>query len=63
MNLLKEAMSLAEDTAGYTLSSFQKLVELRDRAKGDEAALISRLVETFIAQAPANIVQQIMKMI
>lgn len=63
MNLLKEAMSLIGSNGGYTSSSFQKLLELRDKARGDEAALIGRLVETFIEQAPADIMKQILGMI
>ncbi|HEY9878371.1 MAG TPA: hypothetical protein V6D29_07935 [Leptolyngbyaceae cyanobacterium] len=61
MKSLKEAMSLIEGK--YTVSSFQRLTELRDKAVGDEAACLGRLVETFIAQAPPDTLKQIMKMI
>ncbi|HEY9878628.1 MAG TPA: hypothetical protein V6D29_09250 [Leptolyngbyaceae cyanobacterium] len=60
MKPLQEAMRLVEGHAGYTLSSFQKLTELRDTAPRDEAAHIGRLVESFIAQAPPDIVKQIL---
>lgn len=60
MSLLKEATNLAEGAAGYTLVSYQNLVKLHDRAKGDEAVMISRLVESFITKAPPQILQQIM---
>ncbi|HEY9880082.1 MAG TPA: hypothetical protein V6D29_16625 [Leptolyngbyaceae cyanobacterium] len=63
MKRLKEAMSLIEGPTDYTVSSFQKLTELRDNAVGDEAALLGRLVETFIAQAPPDILKQIMRML
>lgn len=63
MDLLKEAMKLSEGAAGYTLSSHQSLVELRDQAGGHETTAIARLVESFIAKAPTQIVQQIIKLI
>lgn len=59
MKLLLEATLLLGD-AKYTTATFQKLVELRQTASGDEANRIGRLVETFIAQSPPDVLRQIM---
>lgn len=62
MKLLLEATLLLGD-AQYTTATFQRLVELRQSASGDEANRISRLVESFIAQSPPEVLKQIMHLI
>lgn len=62
MKLLLEATLLLGD-ANYTTATFRKLLELRQTASGDEANRIGRLVETFIAQSPPDVLRQIMPLI
>ena len=61
MKLLLEATLLLGD-ANYTTANFQRLMELRQIASGDEANRIGRLVETFISQSPPEVVRQIMQL-
>ncbi|MBD0334459.1 MAG: hypothetical protein ICV62_03145 [Cyanobacteria bacterium Co-bin13] len=63
MKLLLEATLLFGDNTKYTTSNFQKLLELRQVACGDEATRIGELVEKFISQSPPDVVQQILSMI
>ncbi|MBD0334894.1 MAG: hypothetical protein ICV62_05360 [Cyanobacteria bacterium Co-bin13] len=63
MNYLKEAMNLVNDSSGFTVSNFERLMELREAAKGEEAALIGKLVETFIMQAPPSVLKEIVGMV
>jgi hypothetical protein len=63
MDYIKEAMNLVNDSNGFTVSKFERLIELREQAKGKESALIGKMVETFILQAPPNVVKEIVWMV
>ncbi|MBD2259416.1 hypothetical protein [Pseudanabaena sp. FACHB-2040] len=63
MKLLLEATLLFGENTNYTTSNFQKLMELRQVARGDEARRIGELVEKFISQSPPDVMKQIMSMI
>lgn len=63
MNYIKEAMNLVNDSNGLTVSKFERLIELREQAKGHESALIGKLVETFILQAPPDVLKEIVWMV
>lgn len=63
MDYIKEAMNLVNDSNGFTVSKFERLIELREQAKGRESAMIGKMVETFILQAPPNVVKEIVWMV
>lgn len=63
MNYIQEATKLVSNSTELTVSDFEKLIELRGRAQGREAALIHRIVETFIMQVPSNVLNDIVDVV
>lgn len=63
MSYMEEAMKLVNDKTGLTVANFERLIWLREQAKGQEAALIGRMVESFIMKAPPEVLKHIVRMV
>lgn len=63
MSYVEEAKKLVKDNAGLTISNFERLIWLREQAKGQEAALIGKMVESFIMQAPPDVLKHIVRIV
>ncbi|MBD0267889.1 MAG: hypothetical protein ICV77_06305 [Cyanobacteria bacterium Co-bin8] len=63
MNYMREAITLVNDHTGLTVANFERLIGLREQAKGEESAMIGKLVEAFIMQAPPDVLKQIVAVV
>lgn len=61
MRLLLQALDLFANVENQSALQFRELMELRDQARGEEAAQIGKVVEAFIKQAPPDLVMEISK--
>lgn len=62
MKYLEKVTELVRKDTPYTLFRYQKLLQLRNQATGEETSRMEDLVEEFLNSCPVKVLKQIMGM-